>query len=130
MASFDVLPHYAPDTTPLAVVAGGTVYSSSFSLTPQVSALGLYALVSTVGAGTAQYTVQTAVADALDSDPGSWLDLDAVVVGVDLTNSAIPSRMRIADGVMDKVRLKVIGDATAAGSITLGFASDRSIEVL
>lgn len=109
------------------VVVPGTQYTESFSLGSLLTTLGYVLTVTVAGAGTVTITPQTTVSDGSDGDATQWADCSTSAVYSFALGATNTLRGQVTDPVFDKIRLKIVGDATAAGTVQVLFAGDQPI---
>lgn len=98
-------------------VASSDVRGSALTLDGQAIDLGLIIRVTTAGTGTlTSIMVETAVSDASAVDATQWTTCpNSEVVDFDLSALNV-CRIRIADPILDKVRVRLTGDAAVSGA--------------
>lgn len=101
----------------LVPVASSDVRSTPLTVEGEAIDLGLILQVTTAGTGTiSSIMVETAVSDASAGDSTQWITCPNSEV-LDFSLAALNTvRIRIADPILDKVRVRMTGDAAVSGA--------------
>lgn len=109
-------------------VGPGVQYTESFTLgTGLLTMLGYIVQVTVANTGSCTITVQTGTSAADDAIAADWTDCATCSIENFSLTALNTLRQPVTDPVLDKVRLKITGNATASGTVTTFFAGDQPI---